>query len=138
MKKETYFKILKFIILIIVVTICVGITIYLFPVVKNISTIEGQAQFKEKITSTGIYGFLLLFLLQFAQIFLFIIPGEPIEVLAGMCYGAVGGTIFLIISSAIISTIIFLLVELWHGQVYHVASRCHVVLKDDWYVISIF
>ena len=54
---------------------------------------------------------LSLFGLQVAQIFLIIIPGEPIEILAGMCYGAVGGTIFILISSFIISTIIFLLVR---------------------------
>ena len=54
---------------------------------------------------------LSLFGLQLAQIFLIIIPGEPIEILAGMCYGAFWGTIFILISAFIISTIIFLLVR---------------------------
>ena len=54
---------------------------------------------------------LALFGLQVAQIFLFILPGEPIEILSGMCYGGIGGTIFIMISSAIISIAIFYLVR---------------------------
>lgn len=53
----------------------------------------------------------MLFGLQFAQIFLFIIPGEPIEILAGICYGGLWGTIFIMISAAIISAFIYLLVH---------------------------
>ena len=111
MKKETKIKIFKIILAIIAVIICTGITIYLWPVVKNLSTVEGQIAFKEKINNSGIYGFLSLFALQVAQIFLFIIPGEPIEILAGMCYGGLWGTIFMMISCAIVSTGIFWLVR---------------------------
>ena len=53
----------------------------------------------------------MLFGLQFAQIFLFIIPGEPIEILAGICYGSIWGTVFIMISAAIISAFIYLLVH---------------------------
>ena len=63
------------------------------------------------VSNSGIVGFLALFGLQLAQIFLIIIPGEPLEILAGMCYGSVGGTIFIMVSACIISTIIFLLVR---------------------------
>lgn len=111
MKKETKIKIFKIILAIIAVIICTGITIYLWPVVKNLYTVEGQIAFKEKINNSGIYGFLSLFALQVAQIFLFIIPGEPIEILAGMCYGGLWGTIFMMISCAIVSTGIFWLVR---------------------------
>ena len=48
-----------------------------------------------------------LFGLQFAQIFLIILPGEPIEILAGMCYGGIGGLIFITVSVFIITTIVF-------------------------------
>ncbi len=52
-----------------------------------------------------------LFGLQFAQIFLIILPGEPIEILAGMCYGGLGGLIFVTVSAFIISAIIFFMVR---------------------------
>ena len=54
---------------------------------------------------------LSLFGLQVAQIFLIIVPGEPIEILAGMCYGGFLGTIFIMVSAFIISTTIFFLVR---------------------------
>jgi len=111
MDKKTKLKAIKIIIFVIVIAICVGITVYLFPVVKKIATPEGQLQFKQKIENSGIYGILMLFVLQVAQIFLFIIPGEPIEIIAGMCYGGLWGTIFIMVSSAIIATLIFLMVR---------------------------
>lgn len=104
-------KIFKWVLLIITTIALIGTTIYLFPVVKDLATKEGQVVFKEKINSLGILGYLVLFLLQFAQIFLFIIPGEPIEVLAGLCYGAIFGTIFIMISACVISATIFWLVR---------------------------
>lgn len=111
MDKKTKLKIFKITILIIAVIICTIITIYLFPVIKNLSTHEGQMAFKEKVNNSGIFGLILLFVIQVAQIFLFILPGEPIEILAGMCYGGFWGTIFIMMSSAIISILIFLLVR---------------------------
>ena len=111
MEKKTKLKIFKIILFIIVIAICIGITIELFPVIKDLSTKDGQIAFKEKINSTGIYGLLSLFGLQLAQIFLFVLPGEPIEIIAGMCYGGLWGTIFIMISSAIVSAVIFFLVR---------------------------
>ncbi len=104
-------KILKIIITILVIAIIIGALIYLIPIMKNLSTTEGRIEFKNKIQNTGLLGMLLLFGLQIAQVFLFILPGEPIEILAGMCYGGIGGTIFIIASVVIISTTIFLLVR---------------------------
>mgnify|MGYP005758284421 CR=1 FL=1 len=116
MKREEYMeknskKAFKIIMLILIIAIIVAIIYYLFPVVKNLSTPEGQVAFKEKISNSGVLGFLMLFGLQFAQIFLFIIPGEPIEILAGICYGPIWGTIFVMISAAIITLFIYLLVH---------------------------
>lgn len=111
MNKKNKVKIFKIILAILVLVLFVGITIYLFPVIKNLSTTEGQIEFKEKVDNSGILGLLSLFGLQVAQIFLIIMPGEPIEILAGMCYGGFWGTAFIMISAGIISTIIFLLVK---------------------------
>ena len=102
-------RILKLVMFVVALVICIGATIYLFPVMKNLSTVEGQVAFKQKVESSGVLGLLSLFALEVAQIFLFIIPGEPIEILAGMCYGALWGTVF--IMAGIISTVIFFLVR---------------------------
>ena len=109
MKQKT--KIFKIILLIVVIAIMAITTVYLIPTFKELSNEAGQQAFKQKINESGFMGFLMLFGLQFAQIFLFIIPGEPIEILAGLCYGGLCGTVFIMISAAIISAFIYLLVH---------------------------
>ena len=105
--KNKNIHILKIILTIAVVIICIGLTIYLFPIIKNIATPQGQQEFKKMISDSGIRGLLLLFGLQVAQIFLVILPGEPLEILAGMCYGGFWGTVFLLFSVFVTTTIIF-------------------------------
>ena len=109
MSKKT--KIFKLILLGIVLTIAIAVTAYLIPVIRELGTPEGQQAFQTRINDSGFLGVLMLFGLQFAQIFLFIIPGEPIEILAGVCYGSIWGTVFVMVSAAIISAFIYILVH---------------------------
>ena len=109
MSKRT--KVFKWLLMIIVLALCIGLIVYLFPVIRNLSTPEGQMEFKNHVANLGALGYLALFGLQFAQIFLIILPGEPIEILAGMCYGGIGGLIFITVSVFIITTIVFLAVR---------------------------
>lgn len=117
-------KAFKYVLMVLVVALLIGLIIYLLPVIKNLSTPEGQLEFKNHVASMGILGYLALFGLQFAQIFLIIIPGEPIEILAGMCYGGVGGLIFITISVFLITTLIFFSVKKWGRKfVYSFCSK---------------
>lgn len=111
MKKVNKAKMLKIIALILIIAILIIATIYMMPIMKKIDTVEGQAQFKEKITQSGITGVLILFGLELAQVVLAILPGEPIEILAGICFGPIWGTIFLMVSVFIITCMIYFLVK---------------------------
>ena len=111
MSEKKKIKLIRIILLIIAISVFTGLIIYLFPVMKNLSTHEGQVAFKERVDNSGIYGFMSLMGLQIAQVFLVVLPGEPLEVLAGMCYGAIGGTIFLLFSFFITTSILFWLVR---------------------------
>lgn len=111
MSRKNKVKIFKIFLTIIVLSLFLGIIIYLFPIMRDLSTLEGQIAFKEKVENSGVLGMLSLFGLQVAQFFLIIVPGEPIEILAGMCYGSLWGTVFIMVSACIISTSIFLLVR---------------------------
>ena len=51
-------KIVKLVVFVVTILLMIGMTIYLFPVMKNLSTYEGQIAFKEKVNDSGIYGFL--------------------------------------------------------------------------------
>ncbi len=111
MKKEQKNKIIKIIIFILVIALLVGFTIYLYPIIKDLFNPEGRENFKTKIQSSGIAGGLMLFGLEIAQILMPILPGEPIEILAGMCYGTIGGFFFILLSAMLITTFIFFVVR---------------------------
>lgn len=111
MKKINKAKIMKLIALITTIAILVIATIYMIPIIKQINTPEGQTQFKEKITNSGITGMLILFGLELAQVVLAILPGEPVELLAGICFGPIWGTIFLMVSVFIVTSMIYFFVK---------------------------
>ena len=120
MKHTKNIKIVKILIALIVVVI-LGICIYkMWPTLVKISTIEGQLAFKEEISNSGFKGLLLLFSLQVLQMLLVVLPGEPFEIIAGMCYGSIGGTIFITASVFITTTLIFFTVrKLGHKYLYN-------------------
>lgn len=111
MSRKTKMKILKILLAILAISLIVGVMIYLFPVMQDLSSVQGQMAFKEKVENSGVVGLLTLFGLQVAQIFLIIVPGEPVEILAGMCYGWFWGSVFIMLSACIISISIFCLVR---------------------------
>lgn len=111
LKKSKKVRIFKIVLSVIFAIICIAIIAYLMPIMKDIATDEGRIAFKQKIESAGFMGWLMLFGLQFAQIFLVVLPGEPLEVLAGMCYGTIGGTAFILGSVFIITVLIYFLVS---------------------------
>lgn len=104
-------KWIKGILFLVVIAIAITMIVYLAPIMKQISTQEGQQAFKQKVDESGFWGMLMLFGIQFAQIFLIILPGEPLEILAGMCYGSIWGTVFVLASAGIITTAIVFLVR---------------------------
>ena len=82
-----------------------------FPLLKNINTEEGRLSFKTKVNSMGVKGFLLLYLLETVQILFVVIPGEPIELLYGMCYGSIKGAIYLTITVFLNTIIVYYIVK---------------------------
>ena len=110
-KKEKRNKTIKIIIFIITIMILIGCTIYLYPIMKELLKPEGRENLKIEIQQNGPNGILLLLGLEAAQIFLPILPGEPIEILAGMCYGTFGGLIFIMLSVFIVTAMIFFMVR---------------------------
>ena len=81
-----------------------------FPFLFNFSTYEGQVAFINEIDHLGIFGIGVLLLLQLLQIQLIVLPGEPLELLAGICYGPIWGTLFTLISVFITTSLIYFLI----------------------------
>lgn len=111
MNQKKHIKIVRITVTIFIVIVLAIFLWKLAPFIKNLSTTEGQIAFKEKIDSLGFSGLALLFGLQVLQILLVVLPGEPFEVLAGMCYGAWGGFLFITVSVFITTTFIFFTVR---------------------------
>ena len=107
-KKE---QIIKITMLILFIIILIYMTIKIIPLFKDISTEEGRLNFKEKVESLGIRGVLVILGLMLAQIFLAVLPGEPVEMLSGMCFGPIGGLMVIYLGVFISSTIILLFVR---------------------------
>lgn len=99
------------VITILVGILIIGLIIYLFPLLKQLLSEEGRIAFKAKLDSFGMGKFWVLFALQILQILLVVIPGEPLEILAGMCFGTFWGTVFILVTVFLTTTLIFMLVR---------------------------
>lgn len=84
------------------------------PLVPILTTIDYQLNledFKLWVESLGYGGILVLFLLQMLQIIIAFIPGEFVEILAGMLYGSLGGMVICLAGILFSTTLIFFLVR---------------------------
>lgn len=78
--------------------------ITLFPSLKNIET---QKKLESYILQQGWKGWGLLLLIQILQIFIAFIPGEIIEIVAGLLYGPIGGLFICLLGILLGSLLIY-------------------------------
>lgn len=90
-------KILKLIVLIGVILLLVILSIELFPLFQNLTTQEGRQEIENNLAEMGWKGVFTLIGLMIAQVLVPFLPGEPVELIAGVCYGPVFGTVLIII-----------------------------------------
>lgn len=105
-KNTKNMKIVKLILLLLTLVLLLLLTIKLFPFFVNLGTPEGRIHFKEEMGNSFSGAFMLLGL-QLLQILVPILPGEPIEFLAGMCFGTIGGMVLTFIGAFLSSVVIF-------------------------------
>ncbi len=111
MNKSLVLKIIKVILMMITIGILIYLTIKFIPLFKKLATVEGQEAFKSKVEELGIFGPLLVVGLVILQVLVAFLPGEPVEILAGMCLGTFGGLIATLIGASISSSIVFFFVR---------------------------
>ena len=61
------------------------------PYINLLTEPEAQRKLKEWVASFGIGGWFLVLSIQILQIVIAFIPGEPVEIAAGVLYGGFGG-----------------------------------------------
>lgn len=110
-KQKKKMKIIKAILLILFLIVVTFFTIKLLPLFKDLGSAEGRNLFKTKIDAMEPLGAFMIIGLVFMQLLLAFLPGEPLEILAGMCYGTIGGMILIFIGVFLGSVIIFFSVK---------------------------
>lgn len=89
--------------------ICIVLTIVFWPTIRKLSEPETQEKFSNWVESFGSWGILVLILVQILQVVIFIIPGEIVEVGAGLLYGTIGGYLICTIGIIIATLIAYFL-----------------------------
>lgn len=98
-------EVVKFISLFVIIAGLIVVTIKLFPWAMSLLNEEGREEFQNYVYSKGVFGVFILIGAQILQVVVAFIPGEPLEILAGLLYGTVGGY-FVCIAGILTGTIL--------------------------------
>ncbi|MGL4736937.1 MAG: TVP38/TMEM64 family protein [Cellulosilyticaceae bacterium] len=101
----------KFVALMIIVGLIIAIGLVALPYMQQLLSTEGRAVLIESIQDQGIWGMMLFVGIQVLQVVVFVIPGEAVEVIAGMLYGTWWGYVVCQIGIIIGSVMIFYMVK---------------------------
>ena len=97
--------------LIIFAAVMAILTVVFLPEIKVLATPEGRASFKSFVDGIGILGWFVTLGIQLLQIFVALIPGEPVELMLGYVWGPWLGTLTCLIGIFIGTTLIYLMVK---------------------------
>ena len=87
------------------------IAVIFWPFIQNLQSEDYREGFTAWVTNLGIPGVLVLLGIQVLQIVVAVIPGGPVQIIAGAAYGATGGLAVLITGCVIASALIFFMVR---------------------------
>ncbi|MBE6540406.1 MAG: TVP38/TMEM64 family protein [Ruminococcaceae bacterium] len=104
-KTEKTKKILALLSLAVVIILALLATLFVWKWLSSFS----EDGFRDYIRSFGPWGWLVLFGVQFLQVFIALIPGEVVETAAGYAFGPLWGTVICYAGVALASAFIFLL-----------------------------
>ena len=109
--RMTKVDVIKFVGLLVFLGLCGILVAKMWPFIGMLFEEGGAEALKEQIHNAGPAGIFIILGVQLLQIIVAIIPGEVVQVAAGMIYGTWGGFAVLLIGCIISSAIVFLLVR---------------------------
>lgn len=110
-KIKTKKQILLISLIIIFIIFSIFACIKLIPFLFSLQDEVNRIKFENYINDLGIWGILVVLLIQISQVFIAIIPGEFVELIAGFLYGTWGGLLICLIGNFIGSALIYLTVK---------------------------
>lgn len=114
MKKELPSKCsekIRLILSVLVLLAFVPLTIWAIPKAMALTDPVTRQSVQQQFASQGIGGWLIFLAIQTLQVVVAMIPGEPIEIFAGLLYGPVWGTLSCMLGIFIGSIIVYFLVK---------------------------
>lgn len=108
MSRANIFKFAGLVAFIIIVAI---IVIAAWPYISDVFSEGGVDRLVERVQNAGAAGVLILLGMQFLQIVVAFIPGEVVQLAAGLMYGPLWGSIIVLVGCVISSSIIYKLVH---------------------------
>lgn len=104
-------KTIQVISVIIFLIVMAAVTVLSIPLIRLLTSEEGRILLEEKVRSLGFWGYGAFLALQIIQVVIAIIPGEPVEIIGGILFGWLGGTLLCVIGSLIGTVCVFYLVK---------------------------
>lgn len=87
------------------------------PWIRTLYDPAVRDSFTAFVDSLGIWGYLLMFTIQVLQVIVAIIPGEPVELVAGVLYGGLGGLLMCMAGCVAGSAVIFIFMRTIGGPI---------------------
>ena len=110
-KKDKIFMLIRAVVLLFAILLMAYITIKCIPLMSKLLNEDTRVEFKNEIEAMGIKGVLIVLGLQVLQIVVAVLPGQPMEIVSGMLYGTIGGTILCLVGILIGTVIVYFLVR---------------------------
>jgi uncharacterized membrane protein YdjX (TVP38/TMEM64 family) len=108
MKKETRRFVLPLVFFVLLAGVIALVTMYFL---RDLQDPEYQYLFSEWVADLGFFGMFVLLGIQILQIVVAIIPGGPVQMIAGAAYGVWKGMLIMIVGCIIATVFIFFLVK---------------------------
>lgn len=93
------------------VVIIGALTAVCLPFFIRLTEPEFQASFRDWVESLGFRGWLVMLAIQMIQVIVALIPGEPVELIAGVLYGTWGGLFTCLLGLLLASALVFFTVR---------------------------
>lgn len=106
---ERHKQIAKIIAFVLLVLFVFAVTAYLGK--PLLTMVEDPERFRDLVEEKGWYARLLFMAMVFVQVLLALIPGEPLEICAGIAFGSIEGTLLCLAGIFLGSAVVFLLVR---------------------------
>ena len=104
--------VIKFIGLIAFIVVVAIIVVVMWPYIADVFTEGGVDRLVERVRNAGVGGVFILLGMQLLQVIVAFIPGEVVQLAAGLMYGPLLGTIIILIGCVISSAIVYQLVHI--------------------------